>query len=165
MLYAIVAHDDNLGIGVSGHLPWHLSEDLQHFRNVTSQAVVIMGMSTWKSLPEKSKPLPGRLNIVITRSQPEPHSGVVFCSSIESALIIACEECKKRSCDAYVIGGAQIYSQMMSMVDGIYVTIVHATMTSDCHISDYAHHFPNSEVLAKGVGSCGLGYTMIFMHR
>ena len=114
----VVAMDQSRGIGKEGKLPWHLPEDLKHFKELTSGAdrskknAVIMGRKTWESLPEKFRPLPGRLNVVLTRN-----TGLIFpkevlkADSLDSAL-----ELLKRATnpgEIFVIGGAEIFQQAL----------------------------------------------------
>ena len=113
----IYARAANGVIGKDGTMPWHLPEDLAHFKRLTSGCPVIMGRKTWDSLPPRFRPLPGRSNIVITR-QPDWHeNGVQRSSSLREALQI-CESSET----VWVIGGAQIYAQALPLADGIEVT-------------------------------------------
>jgi len=124
----IVATDMNWGIGKDNNLPWpHLSSDMKHFSKVTKgdgKNAVIMGRKTWDSLPDKYKPLPGRLNIVLSRNQYcELPGDVMLSGSLERALEIA----KENNCnEVFVIGGGNIYSQAIEDVgcEKIYLTRV-----------------------------------------
>jgi dihydrofolate reductase len=89
-------------IGRDGTLPWHLPEDLAHFRELTQGGSVLMGRRTWESLPERFRPLPGRRNLVLTRSPGWSDAGAEVAGSVPEALA-AC------SADVWVIGGAQVY--------------------------------------------------------
>jgi len=101
----VYARAANGVIGRDNQLPWHLPEDLAHFKAVTLGAPVIMGRRTWDSLPPKFRPLPGRRNIVVTR-QPDWHAeGADRASSLEAALAL-CKDADR----AWVIGGAQLYA-------------------------------------------------------
>ncbi|MGZ5180781.1 MAG: dihydrofolate reductase [Ramlibacter sp.] len=101
----IYARAANGVIGRHNQLPWHLPEDLAHFKAVTLGAPVIMGRRTWDSLPPKFRPLPGRRNIVVTR-QPDWHAdGADRAASLQQALAL-CNDADR----AWVIGGAQLYA-------------------------------------------------------
>ena len=102
----ISALDKNRGIGNKNGLPWHLPADLKHFSETTKGAAVIMGRKTWDSLPEKYRPLPGRLNIVVSRSEVPLPEGTLLAHSLDEALTLV-ESTRK----AFVIGGAMLYAE------------------------------------------------------
>ena len=120
----IAAVADNGAIGVRGGMPWHISEDLKYFKRVTMGCPVIMGRTTFESL---GKPLPGRLNIVLSRSRGDFPEGVVCVQSAEEAFREAgrtgVEQC-------FIIGGAKVYAQLLDCADMLYLTRVH-TMVGD----------------------------------
>lgn len=106
--------------GVIGHhnaLPWHLPEDLAHFKRTTLGCPVIMGRKTWDSLPPKFRPLPGRLNIVVSRNPDWQAAGAQHAASIPQALAL----CPAGS-EVWVIGGAQIYAQALPLASRVVVT-------------------------------------------
>lgn len=114
----VVAMDENRGIGKEGKLPWHLPSELIHFAKLTKPTqdphrknAVIMGRNTWESLPEKYRPLPQRLNIVLTQnlSYPLPKD-VLQANSLEQALQLAEEQSVER---IFVIGGAKVFEQAL----------------------------------------------------
>ena len=113
----IYARAANGTIGKDGSMPWHLPEDLAHFKRLTSGCPVIMGRKTWDSLPERFRPLPGRRNIVITRQDTWSHNGVQRASSLPEALQL-CEH----DATVWVMGGAQIYAQALPLADRVEVT-------------------------------------------
>jgi len=106
-------------IGRAGGMPWHLPEDLAHFRRVTSGAPVIMGRLTWDSLPERFRPLPGRANIVISRDAEAVAPGARVATSLDAALEVARELSPER---IWVIGGAQIFAAALPLADELSVT-------------------------------------------
>jgi dihydrofolate reductase len=125
-LHLIYARSANGAIGIHGALPWHLPEDLVHFKRTTLGCPVIMGRKTWDSLPAKFRPLPGRSNIVITR-QPNWHEkGSMPAQSLAHALQI-CEHAE----NAWVIGGAQIYAQALPLAHSVVVTEIAAHFEGD----------------------------------
>lgn len=113
----IVAISDNNAIGVNGQLPWHISEDLKYFKSVTTGSPVIMGRSTFESI---GRPLPGRRNIVLSRST-QSIEGVEIAHSVEEAYDLAGES-------FFVIGGAKVYATSLNDMDRLYVTYVHTTI-------------------------------------
>ncbi len=120
----IVAVYDDWGIGKNGTQPIALSADRKFFRETTRGAMVIVGRRTIEDFPGQ-KPLPGRVNVALTRSKGEI-SGFTVCDSPEAAFELA-----KNAQRAMVIGGGSIYRQMLPMCDTAYVTKVHCTPESD----------------------------------
>lgn len=118
---------DKLGIGYSGSIPWNVPEDMTWFAEHTAGKTVIMGRKTWDSLPVRVRPLSGRINIVVTRTQTSVQMGetVIVCASPDIALVRAREIGK----DIVIIGGAQIYEALINACDTVHVTHV----TSDTH--------------------------------
>ncbi|MBM6993721.1 MAG: dihydrofolate reductase [Prevotella sp.] len=112
----IVAIAKNRAIGFQGQMPWHLPEDLKHFKKLTLNHSIIMGRKTWESLPNGA--LPKRRNIVVSRSVEKLEGGEVF-SSLEDAL----EACKTEE-EVFIIGGGTIYQQAMPLAHRIYLTSV-----------------------------------------
>jgi dihydrofolate reductase len=130
MIALVVAAARNGAIGKENKLLWHLPNDLRFFKNLTWGSVVIMGRKTFESV---NKPLPGRLNIVITRNQSWKHEGVRVCGSLDEALHVAHQAGYKT---IFIIGGADIYSQSMPLADQIYLTRVHADLEGDVFFPD-----------------------------
>lgn len=118
----VVAAADNNGIGKDGRLLWHLPNDLKFFKNTTWGMPVIMGRKTFESV---GKPLPGRINIVVTKQKNWSAEGVVVASSLEDAM----EKARQTDClEWFIIGGGEIYRQSMDRADRIYMTRVHASL-------------------------------------
>ncbi|WP_424935471.1 MULTISPECIES: dihydrofolate reductase [Bacteria] len=112
-------------IGADGGMPWHVPEDLAHFKEVTMTAPVVMGRKTWDSLPERYRPLPGRENIVVTRSQDWAHDGVRRAATVADAV---------RGRDrAWVIGGAEIFRQVIGDADRLEVTELALDVEGDAY--------------------------------
>ena len=125
-LHLIWAQARNRAIGLQGALPWHLPEDMAHFKLKTAGCPVIMGRKTWQSLPLKFKPLPGRRNIVLTRSEAWQETGAEPSRTLQDALL-KCEQ----SPDVWVIGGAEIYAQALALADTAEVTEIDADFAAD----------------------------------
>ena len=126
----VVAMSENGVIGRDGGLPWHLRSDLKMFKEITQFKPVIMGATTWDSLPKK--PLPGRLNLVLTRDPTFEAPGAIVCNSLFEAFDIAKEHAADDGADEIcVIGGANVYAQVLPKADRLYVTRVHATIDGD----------------------------------
>ncbi len=126
----IVARSTNNVIGNKGQLPWSLSADLRHFRDITMGSPIVMGRKTWESLPKQ--PLPGRENIVISRDWNYVAEGARVFSSLGSALPVARAMATRAGrSDVFVIGGAQIYAAAMPFADRIHLTDVYVEVDGD----------------------------------
>jgi dihydrofolate reductase len=125
-LNLIFARSSNGVIGKNNTLPWHLPEDLAHFKRTTLGCPVIMGRKTWDSLPLKFRPLPGRLNVVVTRQMNWRADGAQVAHSLEQA----CQLCPAES-STWVIGGAAIYAQALPLAQQAVVTEIEADFDGD----------------------------------
>ena len=123
MLYHIVAVANHRVIGKGNQLPWHFSKDLQHFKATTLGQTVIMGLKTFESLGCKA--LPGRTNLILDRSGQKPYPGQIFFATLDDAL----QSVKTKH--AFIIGGAELYRTTIDLVDGIYLTRIHADYQGD----------------------------------
>ena len=112
----IAAMASNRALGRDNRLLWHISEDLRHFKEITSGGVVIMGRRTWESL---GRLLPGRVNVIVTRNTADAVDGAVMVSSLEEAV----ERYADRD-EIFIIGGGQIYRAGLALADRIYLTEV-----------------------------------------
>jgi dihydrofolate reductase len=121
-LTLVVAIDAQRGIGVDNKLPWHLPEDLAHFKRVTLGHPIIMGRKTFDSI---GRPLPKRRNIVVTRNAGWSHEGVEVAASLEQAIAMVGDE------EASIIGGAQIFGESMGFANRMIVTEIHHTFRCD----------------------------------
>ena len=122
----IFARAANGVIGKDGVMPWHLPEDLAHFKRLTQGWPVIMGRKTWDSLPTRFRPLPGRTNIVITRQTGWQETGARPAPNLAAAL-----ELCKASAEVWIIGGAQIYAQAEPLAQRIEVTEIAQDFAGD----------------------------------
>src|SRR5687768_10098313 len=122
MISLVVAAASNNAIGKNGQLLWHLPKDLKFFKNTTWGMPVLMGRKTFEAV---GKPLPGRINIVITNQQNWNVAGVQVAKNLEEAMQAA----SKTNCkEVFVIGGGEIYKQTINNADRIYMTRVHANL-------------------------------------
>lgn len=125
MISLIVAASTNNAIGKNNQLLWHLPKDLKFFKNTTWAMVVIMGRKTYESV---NKPLPGRVNILITTKPDWKADEVWVAKDVSEAIELAkTTHCK----EIFIIGGGEIYKQTMPIADKIYMTRVHATIDGD----------------------------------
>lgn len=127
-LKIIVAAGTNNEIGADGDLLWRLPKDMQWFKEKTLGSDVIMGRKTFESFPQKYRPLPNRTNILITRNKNYKANGDIHVfTTVDDALEYAlkCKETEK-----FIIGGAEIYKQLLPKVTELYLTRVHATFAN-----------------------------------
>lgn len=125
MIALIAAIAKNNCIGKDGTLPWHIPEDLAHFKKLTERKTVLMGRKTWESLPKKYRPLPNRTNIVITRQNDYAlPGGVLRYDSVDTALAAHPNE------DIMIIGGGEVFTQTINKADTLYMTHVNQTVTA-----------------------------------
>lgn len=117
----IVAFDENMGIGKDDKLLWNLGDDMKHFKNTTNGHTVIMGRKTYESIPKKFRPLPNRVNIVITRNPDYEDEGAIVVNSPEKAIEKAKEFADKV---IFITGGGEIYKAFLNQVDKIIATKV-----------------------------------------
>ena len=121
----IVAMDENRGIGAHSRLPWHLSEDLKRFKQLTMGHHLIMGRKTFESI---GRPLPGREIIILTRQNDFVQEGCFIVSSLDNALKVAKNRGEN---EVFIAGGGQVYEQALPLVDRIYLTCVHTVANAD----------------------------------
>ncbi|WP_104202156.1 dihydrofolate reductase [Billgrantia saliphila] len=121
-------------IGIDNKLPWYLPEDLKFFKRMTQAKPLVMGRKTFASI---GRPLPGRLNIVITRDTGFHHEGVRVCHDLESALFLADQQATIDACDEImVMGGGQIYAQALPHASRIYLTEVDVEVQGDARFPE-----------------------------
>jgi len=136
----IVAIAENGVIGLDNKLIWRLSDDLKNFKRLTYGHFIIMGRKTYESI---GKPLPGRTNIVLSRSKDFRAEGCMVLKSIEEALKYSI---KMNQEEVFIIGGEQIYREILSKADKLYLTRVHANPEGDAFFP--AIDFSNWEEIA-----------------
>ena len=158
-LHLIYARARNGVIGKDGQMPWHLPEDLAHFKRVTLGQPVIMGRKTWESLPERFRPLPGRINIVITRQSDWQASGALRAGSIEQAQRL-CGEAH----DAWIMGGAEIYRQAEPLAHTAVVTEIDADFEGDAFAPTLSSACKETKREAHTAAN-GLGFSFVTLTR
>ncbi|HET8614617.1 MAG TPA: dihydrofolate reductase [Actinomycetales bacterium] len=113
-------------IGRDGVMPWHLPEDLRHFREVTGSGTVVMGRRTWLSLPERFRPLPGRRNVVLSRRPGFVAPGAEVRTSLDDALSLVGPDDR-----VWVIGGGQVYAAALGLADLLVITQIDSSVDGD----------------------------------
>ena len=154
-LHLIYARARNGTIGKDGQMPWHLPEDLAHFKRVTLGQPVIMGRKTWDSLPARFRPLPGRLNIVVTRQSAWRSEGALRAGSIEDAMRL-CGDAP----DAWIMGGAEIYRQAEPLASTAMVTEIDADFEGDAFAPVLGSNWHAVERETHTAAS-GMGYAFV----
>ncbi len=158
-LNLIFARARNGVIGKDNTLPWHLPEDLAHFKQTTLGQPVVMGRKTWESLPPKFRPLPGRTNIVVTRQTNWLAEGAVIAHSIEEAV----QQCPTDS-QIWVIGGAEVYAQAMPLAECAVVTEIDADFEGDAFAPTFDASWQET-TRTTHVASNGLTYSFVTLKR
>ena len=127
----IVAASQNHVIGLDNQLPWHLPEDLQYFKAVTMGKPILMGRKTYDSI---GRPLPGRVNIVLTRDKNWTAQGVEVVNDLDAAIAASDKACKDADADELmIIGGEQIYRKFLPVASKLYLTKVEAEIEGDAY--------------------------------
>ena len=146
MIGLVWAQSANGVIGRDGTLPWHLPEDMKHFRDLTTGATVLMGRRTWESLPPRFRPLPGRRNLVLSRT---PQDGAETFPDLQQALAAA-------PGSVWVIGGAAVYRAALPLAERIVVTEIREAFDGDVHAPEVGR--PPDSVGAWHESATGLHY-------
>ncbi|HEX2547735.1 MAG TPA: dihydrofolate reductase [Ramlibacter sp.] len=155
----IYAHARNGVIGKDGILPWHLPEDLAHFKRTTLGAPVIMGRKTWDSLPPRFRPLPGRKNVVVTRDANWQAAGAERAGSLDEAIAL-CQGAET----AWITGGAEIFRLSIPHAHLAVVTEIEADYEGDVHAPQLG---PDWQEMARErhVSSTGIAYSFVTFRR
>ena len=161
MINLIYASDLNGCIGNNNKLPWHIPEDLKLFKEKTKDSIVIMGRNTYESLPVNYRPLPGRSNVVVSRTLGDPDrsislldNGVIVIRDIHSYL-----KAVKKTSKVWIIGGSSLYRQTIHYADEIHHTLIQTKVNGDAYfnIENYTQFKPRHITFHKDSNS-GLEY-------
>jgi dihydrofolate reductase len=154
-LHLIYARAANGVIGKDNAMPWHLPEDMAHFKRTTLGCPVIMGRKTWDSLPERFRPLPGRVNVVVTRQADWQASGALRAGSLDEAVAL----CPTQS-DIWVIGGAQLYALALPLAQSAVVTEIDAEFDGDTYAPQFGPQWKET-AREQHVSSAGLSFSFV----
>ena len=158
-LHLIYARSRNNVIGKNGDLPWHLPEDLAHFKQTTLGQAVVMGRVTWESIPEKFRPLPGRRNVVVSRRTDYAAAGATVVSSLQDALaMFPADEV------VWLIGGAQLYAQALPLASQLVVTEIDADFEGDAFAPTLGPEWVETE-RSQHASAQGLAYSLVTLER
>ena len=151
----VVAIADNGVIGKDGAIPWHISEDMKRFKALTLGHTIVMGRKTWDSLPRR--PLPGRINVVVTRQKDWQAEGAVTASSLGQAT-------SGTSGTVMVIGGAELYERALPLASRIELTEVHKNFAGDARFALDRKGW-HETAREDHVTADGLGYSYVTLTR
>ena len=154
-LHLIFARAANGVIGNNNTLPWHLPEDMAHFKRSTLGCPVIMGRKTWDSLPPKFRPLPGRLNVVVTRQADWRAEGALCAHSLTEAMALCPAEG-----DAWVIGGAELFAQALPLATTAVVTEIDAIYEGDAFAPQFGPQWIET-ARERQVSATGLNFSFV----
>ncbi len=160
-LTLIAAVAKNGVIGNSNALPWHLPEDLRHFKALTLGQTVIMGRKTWESLPPRFRPLPGRLNIVVTRNSSYQAVGATVVNSLDEAA----NKVGAGGTASFVIGGAELYVQALPLAQRLELTEIDAAFPGDAFFPEIDRAQWREVARSSGISAAGLGYAFTTYER
>ncbi|SJN09555.1 Dihydrofolate reductase [Leucobacter sp. 7(1)] len=160
-------------IGRDGDMPWHLPEDLAHFKRTTLGAPVIMGRRTWESLPDRVRPLPGRSNIVVTRDPAYATPGASRVASLEAALALlrpgtdlAVPATAPGAVTAWVMGGGELYRSALALAEELVVTRIALEVSdADTFAPEIGSEWHLAESQPEQVSASGLRFHIERWHR
>ena len=166
------AHDGI--IGSSGTIPWHLPEDLAHFKVVTDAATVVMGRRTWDSLPERFRPLPGRRNVVVTRDPDWTAAGAEGVASLGEALAVsapvsgpaAANPARRNPAPTiWVIGGGEIYRQALAHASSLEITELDLAVAGDTRAPAVGPEWTRVRASEWALSKTGIRYRFVRYER
>ncbi|WP_342617005.1 dihydrofolate reductase [Rhodoferax sp. GW822-FHT02A01] len=158
-LHLIFARSRNGVIGKDNALPWHLPEDMAHFKRTTLGCPVIMGRKTWDSLPPRFRPLPGRANVVVTRQADWQEAGALRADSLQAALAL-CGIAE----NAWVIGGAQMYALALPLAASAVITEIDVDVEGDAFAPTFDATWRET-AREEHVAANGLSYRLITLEH
>ena len=156
-LSIIVAMSSNRVIGVNNSLPWHLSEDLKHFKTLTTGHTIIMGRKNYESI---GKPLPNRRNIVISRNLNAFYGGVEVVHSLEDAFSTSSNDE-----EVFIIGGSNIYEQSLHLVEHLYITEIKKAFEGDAFFPEIDKSLWTESARETHTSSDGLEFSFVSLQK
>ncbi|MDR0528111.1 MAG: dihydrofolate reductase [Zoogloeaceae bacterium] len=164
-LTLIAAVARNRIIGAQNRLPWHLPEDLRHFRDATLGHPVLMGRHTWESLPEKFRPLPGRLNLVLSRQTHYTAPGARVFPELSAALKFLTRKSPEAAPgltpEIFVIGGAKTYADALPFAHRLLLTEIDLDVEGDARFPEFSR--TNWRETKRETHSSAAGYSFHFV--
>ena len=144
----IVAMDSNRGIGKNNDLMWHLPADMNFFKETTKNQIVVMGRKNYDSIPEKYRPLPNRLNVLLTRNKDFKAENCLVFNSLNECLDHFKDEKERK---VFIIGGGEIYKMALDSgcLDEMYITNVHGVFDADTFFPKFDESIWKNEVIGS----------------
>ena len=158
MISLIVVHDLNRVIGHQNKMPWHIPNELAYFKEKTMGKAIVMGRNTFESI---GRPLPGRLNIVLTRNENYKSEGVTVVPTLNEAISIA----KEFHEEVMIIGGEQIFTEALPLADTLYVTVIENNFEGDTFFPPYENEWTLSNKSEVVTTDQGLRYSYQILKR
>lgn len=158
MISLIVVHDLNRVIGKENKMPWYIPNELAYFKEKTMGKAIVMGRNTYESI---GRPLPGRLNIVITRNKNYKNDSVSVVHTIEEAIELA----TKYHEEVMIIGGEQIFKEALPKADLLYVTLIHHIYEGDTFFPSYEKDWDVVSASEKITTEDGIQYEYLILKR
>mgnify|MGYP003587217150 FL=1 len=156
----IFARARNGVIGKDGQMPWHLPEDLAHFKQQTGGAPVLMGRKTWESLPPRFRPLPGRRNVVISRQAHWQAEGAERAAGLQEAIALCAG-----APELWVIGGGEIYAQAVPLAQRAMVTEIDRDYEGDTYAPELGSGWRETARSAHTAARDGLPFSFVTYER
>jgi dihydrofolate reductase len=156
-LSLIVAMARNRVIGINNTLPWHLPEDLKHFRNLTMGHHIIMGRKTYDSI---GRPLPGRTTVIVTRDPGYAMAGCLVAHSLDEAVKLS-----EGDDEAFFVGGTSLYEQALPLAERLYITEIQADYQGDAHFPEFDGAHWRETARQRQVTAAGLAYDFVTYER
>ncbi|MDR0379052.1 MAG: dihydrofolate reductase [Candidatus Accumulibacter sp.] len=160
MISLIAAVARNRVIGRDNRLLWHLPGDMRHFREMTRGRPVVMGRKTWESLAEKFRPLPGRLNVVVSRNMGYSAPGATLAGSLVEAVEVAGNEG-----EIFIIGGAELYRQALPLAGRLHLTEIAADFPGDVLFPEFHPGEWRETARSRTFEEAGLAYAFVTYQR
>lgn len=162
LISSIVSVDKKNGIGKGNKIPWNIPKDRKWFKEKTLGHVVIMGRNTFLSILDSlGKPLPGRINIVVSRSSGSSIEGVHFVGSIEEGMNLGRK--LEKNGEIFFIGGAQIYKDSLKYTNRLYLTLVEGKFDCDTFFPDYSDF--KKEIFSQKDSDNGVNFVFKILER
>lgn len=147
----------NRVIGIDNRLPWHLPEDLQHFKRLTMGHHIIMGRKTYASI---GRPLPGRTTVILTRQPGYRVEGSLTAGSFAEAVALCGDDP-----EVFVVGGADLYAQALPLADRLYLTEIEADYAGDAHFPEVDPEHWRESARQRQVSASGVAYAFVTYER
>ena len=158
MISLLVAHDPDHVIGKNNELPWHIPEDLAYFKKMSMGKAMVMGRKTFESI---GRPLPGRLNIIVTRNEAYTAEGAVVVHDLQGAIAKG----QTFSDEVMIIGGAEIFKTTMEIADRLYITYIQQKFEGDTFFPQYGPEWELTSTSENHITEDGIGYSFRVYER